>query len=132
MTGAALAALLVEQGLDPTAESAKASLFDVVLGGFRDLAGEPPAHAWWVPGRLEVFGKHTDYAGGRTLVCAVPSGFAVAAGPRRDGTIRVIDARRGDRVVLQPGDATAFTGWRHYAEVAARRLAANFPGAALG
>jgi galactokinase len=132
MTGAALAASLVEQGLDPAAESAKASLFGLVLGGFRHLTGEPPAHAWWVPGRLEVFGKHTDYAGGRTLVCAVPSGFAVAAGPRRDGTIRVIDARRGDRVVLQPGDATAFTGWRHYAEVAARRLAANFPGAALG
>ena len=83
-------------------------------------------------GRLEVFGKHTDYAGGRTLVCAVPTGFAVTAGPRADGTIRVIDARRGDRIVLQPRDETTFTGWRHYVAVAARRLAANFPGAPLG
>ena len=132
MTGAALAAALVERGLDPAAQDAKTSLFDSVLGVFRDLTGEPPAHAWWVPGRLEVFGKHTDYAGGRTLVCAVPTGFAVAAARRADGTIRVIDARRGDRVVLQPRDATTFTGWRHYVAVAARRLAANFPGAPLG
>ena len=132
MTGTALAASLVEQGLDPAAHDAKASLFDHVLGVFRDLTGGPPAHAWWVPGRLEVFGKHTDYAGGRTLVCAVPTGFAVAARPRADGTLRVIDARRGQRVELHAGDGTTFAGWRHYVAVAARRLAANFPGARLG
>ncbi len=132
MTGADLAASLVERGLDPAAEEAKASLFDMVLGAFRDVSGGPPRHAWWVPGRLEVFGKHTDYAGGRTLVCAVPSGLAVVAVPRADGAIRVIDARRGEEVVLQPPDETSFTGWRHYVAVVARRLAANFPGSALG
>ncbi len=132
MTGAELAGSLVERGLDPAAGDAKVSLFDLVLGAFRDLTGEPPRHAWWVPGRLEVFGKHTDYAGGRTLVCAVPSGLAVVAGPRGAGAIRVIDARRGEEVVLQRQDETAFTGWRHYAAVVARRLAANFPGSALG
>ena len=47
------------------------------------LTGGPARHAWWVPGRLEVFGKHTDYAGGRTLVCAVPRGLAVAREPAR-------------------------------------------------
>ena len=30
----------------------------------------------FVPGRIEVLGKHTDYAGGRSLVAAVPRGFA--------------------------------------------------------
>ena len=103
-----------------------------MLGAFRGHTGEPPRHAWWVPGRLEVFGKHTDYAGGRTLVCAVPNGLAVAASPRADGSIHVVDARRGDRLVLRRRDGGGFTGWRHYVEVAARRLAANFPGAALG
>jgi galactokinase len=132
MTGADLAASLVDRGLDLAAEDAKASLFDVVLGAFRDLSGESPRHAWWVPGRLEVFGKHTDYAGGRTLVCAVPSGLAVVAGPRADGAIRVVDARRGEEVVLERQDETTFTGWRHYVAVVARRLAANFPGSALG
>jgi galactokinase len=132
MTGADLAGSLVERGLDPAARGAKTALFDLVLQAFRDAAGAAPRHAWWVPGRLEVFGKHTDYAGGRTLVCAVPCGLAVAASPRADGTIRVIDARRGDRVVLQRLQHAPFKGWRHYVDVVARRLAANFPGAALG
>jgi len=29
----------------------------------------------FVPGRIEVLGKHTDYAGGRSLVCATERGF---------------------------------------------------------
>lgn len=132
MTGAGLAESLVARGLDPAAAGAKASLFALVLRAFGEVAGGPPRHVWWVPGRLEVFGKHTDYAGGRTLVGAVPSGLAVVVSPRADGSIRVLDARRSDRVVLQPGDDAAFTGWHHYVDVVARRLAANFPGAALG
>jgi galactokinase len=132
MTGADLAASLVQRGLDPGASDAKASLFDAVLAASRDLTGAPPRHAWWVPGRLEVFGKHTDYAGGRTLVCAVPNGLAVAASPRADGTIRVIDARRGESVVLEGQGEAAFGGWRHYVAVVARRLATNFPGSPLG
>src|SRR5437879_3000013 len=87
MTAGDLAAALVERGLDPAARDAKASLFARVLRTVRDITGAPARHAWWVPGRLEVFGKHTDYAGGRTLVCAVPSGLAVAATPRTDGRV---------------------------------------------
>ena len=36
---------------------------------------------FWVPGRLEIMGKHTDYCGGHSLLCAVPLGFAVVATP---------------------------------------------------
>jgi galactokinase len=132
MRGTDLAAGLVEGGLDPAEADAKASLFDLVLRTLRELDGQPAQHAWWVPGRLEVFGKHTDYAGGRTLVCAVPRGLAVAARSRADGSIRVIDAKRGDGVVLRREGTASFAGWRHYVDVAARRLAANFPGAPLG
>lgn len=132
MIGSALAASLVERGLDAHALASKTVLFDLVLSAFHGHTGERPRHAWWVPGRLEVFGKHTDYAGGRTLVCAVPNGLAVVASPRPDGSLHVVDARRGDRLVLRRLEEGGFTGWRHYVEVAARRLAANFPGAALG
>ena len=31
-------------------------------GRFGDTSA---ARAWWVPGRIEVLGKHTDYGGGR-------------------------------------------------------------------
>ena len=37
---------------------------------------------WFVPGRLEVLGKHTDYVGGRSLLAAVDRpGFAVHLDP---------------------------------------------------
>ncbi len=134
MTGVTLAALLREHGLPPGEFDAKTSLFDLVFAHTRHQQGRP-LHAWWVPGRLEVFGKHTDYAGGRTLVGAVPRGFAVVAQPREDGTLHVIDARRGQEVTLAPARppaSDAYAGWRHYVNVVARRLAANFPDAPLG
>jgi galactokinase len=57
-----------------------------------DALGSPhdDVHAWWVPGRIEFLGKHTDYAGGRSLVCATERGFAVVARPRKDDRIRVL------------------------------------------
>ena len=148
MTGAALAAALVDRGLDQSEYGAKESLFDLVLSRFGTLpvlhAGDhvsaqgPNGHAWWVPGRLEVFGTHTDYAGGRTLVCAIPRGVAVVARHRSDGVVRVVDARREQELELNPRDdiqranlAPQF-GWRHYVAVVARRLARNFPDASLG
>jgi galactokinase len=86
-----------------------------------------------VPGRLEVFGKHTDYAGGRSLLAAVPRGVAVAARERHDGRVRVTDARYGDIATVDvhrvEGQRKGLAG---YVSVVARRLAANFPGAPLG
>jgi galactokinase len=148
MTGAALAAALVRRGLDAEERARKASLFDLVVNTLRVLdharVSAPPAaaehrvHAWWVPGRLEVFGTHTDYAGGHTLVCAVPRGFAVLARRRVDGLVRIIDAARNQNVSVLPGQAiseppqSSAAGWRRYVGVVAGRLARNFPGAALG
>ena len=146
MNSAALAAALVDRGLDTSERQAKQALFDQTLARFGRL---PPAgaqsdperandvHAWWVPGRLEVFGTHTDYAGGRTLVCAVPRGFAVIARSRTDNALHVVDARRDQDVTLSADDAERFlqassSGWRRYVAVVLRRLARNFPAASLG
>jgi galactokinase len=88
----------------------------------------------WVPGRIEFLGKHTDYAGGRSLVCTVERGFAVAASPRDDRTVRLTDAVSGDRVetelsqTLPPADGT----WANYAITVVRRIARNFPGPLRG
>jgi galactokinase len=124
----ALAGALIERGLDPAEREDKQVLFTGVLESWRAARGDLPRHAWWVPGRLEVFGKHTDYAGGRALVAAAPRGFAVVASPRADAVIRVTDARRGESLVLDPArEPMRLNGWRHYVDVAARRLAKNFP-----
>src|SRR4051812_31709506 len=48
----------------------------------------------FVPGRIEFLGKHTDYAGGRSLVCAVEKGICGVVSARRDTTVRVIDVRK--------------------------------------
>ena len=87
----------------------------------------------WVPGRVELFGKHTDYAGGRSLLCAVERGFVVRAAPRRDHVVRAVDTNSGEQCVtsLDPG-ADAVTGWPHYVATVARRLARNFPHANRG
>ncbi len=106
----------------------RAALIEAVSQGFQALTGAPPTWRWFVPGRLEVLGKHTDYAGGHVLAGAVPRGFAMVAGPRRDRRVRVVDV--ANRVHLDLGiDDTgpARTGWASYIQVTMRRLAANFP-----
>ncbi len=129
----ALADALVERGLDPAERDGKQALFTGVVETWRLTRGDLPAHLWFVPGRLEVFGKHTDYAGGRTLVAAAPRGFAVAAAPRDDRVIRVVDARRGETLELSGQPAAArLPGWRHYVDTVARRLASNFPSQPFG
>jgi len=95
--------------------------------------GGPPRWAWFVPGRIEIFGKHTDYAGGRSLLCTVPRGFAVVARPRDDTRVRVVDARWRQGTTIDLGShPTEPAGWSRYVAVVARRLALDFPGAALG
>jgi galactokinase len=132
VTASALADALIARGMDPGELHRKQSLYAAVIDRHAALRGAPPDFVWWVPGRLEVFGKHTDYAGGRTLVCAVPRGFAVAASRRNDGVVQVMDARRGETVAIQlSAAATPHAGWRRYVDVTVRRLARNFPGAAL-
>ena len=86
------------------------------------------------PGRIEIFGKHTDYAGGHSLLAAVPRGIALVARPRTDGVVRVGDVRDGQIVEVDPSaDAPPeYRGLRRYVHVVARRLFLNFPGCELG
>src|SRR6187455_1258629 len=133
MTSAeSLVSALVERGLDPHEQATKTVMFDRVLGRFARHAGGEPEYAFWVPGRLEVFGKHTDYAGGRTLVSPLPRGFGVAVSPRTDRVVHVSDVWRGESVSVGPSPSAPTAGWQHYVEVAVRRISRNFPAADIG
>lgn len=105
-----------------------------MLAAVRRVLAREPQSAYFVPGRVEVLGKHTDYAGGRSLLAAVEQGFVVAAWPRGDRRVEVHDVEGGRRASLAldaalPEQAEA---WARYPATVLRRLARNFPGAATG
>ncbi|HEX5580352.1 MAG TPA: galactokinase family protein, partial [Gemmatimonadaceae bacterium] len=92
-----------------------------------------PACALTVPGRIEVLGKHTDYAGGRSILAAPERGVTLVAVPRDDARVRVHDVSSGERVELALDPAMVpGSGWANYPATAARRLARDFPGARTG
>lgn len=51
---------------------------------------------WFVPGRIEVLGKHTDYAGGSTLVAAVDRGVTISIEPGDSEITVSTDAAPGE------------------------------------
>jgi galactokinase len=95
-----------------------------------------PARRYVVPGRVELVGKHVDYAGGRSLTCAVDRAITAHARPLDEPLIRVRDtSRRGTvevplaaGVVRTPGTAR----WSSYVVAVARRFARDFPYARRG
>lgn len=112
-------------------------------GALAELTGVPaalrePPVAIWSPGRIEVLGKHTDYAGGRSLLCAVERGVCVVAVARDDSRLRFHGAGAADTVECElaatPSQrAIARAGhWSTYPATVARRIALNFPGPMRG
>jgi len=101
-----------------------------------DALGAPSSDVrrYFVPGRLEVLGKHTDYAGGRSLLCAVERGICFAFAPRADARLRIVDAGRGREAefTIAPDLAGASGHWSNYPMTVARRLARNFSGNLTG
>jgi len=130
---ARIEAVLANAGLEESERDGRVAIIQRTIDAFVSAAGQRPQWAWLVPGRIEVFGKHTDYAGGRSLVTAVPRGFALVASPRSDGRVVARDARWNASIIINASDETqVFHGWANYVAVVVRRLLRNFPGAALG
>jgi galactokinase len=93
-----------------------------------ELEPGDPALRLWVPGRIEFLGKHTDYAGGRSLLCAIERGFCVVASPRSDHHVLIRDAISGETVDGSLDARTVGTAghWGNYPLTVARRVGANF------
>ncbi len=116
-------ASLLRHGFDAAETSRRLSLF-----GLTQSAGLEGSRRYHVPGRIEVLGKHTDYAGGRSLVCATEQGFAVEAAPRADRTVRVVDAVAKE-VREFPAAATLTPprgDWANYPMTVVSRLVRDF------
>lgn len=122
----------MDAGLSDTERAAKTYLFARALAALGSHSTE--VRAWWIPGRIEFLGKHTDYAGGPSLLCVVERGFAVIAAPRRDSRVRIHDAITGDHVdAAMDVDLVVRQGhWSNYPLTVCRRIARNFPAARRG
>lgn len=89
---------------------------------------EASSVAFFVPGRIEVLGKHTDYAGGSSLTCATERGFCMVATPGTDRTLRIIRAATGESVEVEVsrGVEPPAGHWANYPLTVVRRVARNF------
>lgn len=90
---------------------------------------------WVVPGRIEVLGKHTDYAGGRSLLCTVERGLVLVSAVRSDRRVVVLDAVRQGRAefdLTRPDTLRPTRGWPLYPGTVARRFVRNFGDAVEG
>jgi len=90
---ASIAESLFNAGLSEHEAHKKARLFSTVEQQLSPSDGAEVMR-WFVPGRIEVLGKHTDYGGGRSLLCTAERGFCVAATPRTDSLVRINDLVR--------------------------------------
>jgi galactokinase len=126
---------LVSSGLSADQASVKAGLFVEATNALREMrASNDAVQCYFVPGRIEFLGKHTDYAGGRSLICALERGFCVAASPRDDSRVRITDAARNDCVEfsISPELIPRAGHWSNYPMTVATRVAQNFPGTLRG
>ena len=94
-----------------------------------DEAGVPRdgRRSWIIPGRIEVLGKHVDYAGGRSLLCTVERGIVLVARPRDDRHVVLRDARRREAISLSlDANARGAAPWVIYPRTVLTRLQRNF------
>ena len=131
---------LLAAGLSEHEADRKQALLDRAEAALVQLTGadDGVGFRFWVPGRIEFLGKHTDYAGGRSLLCAAERGMCVAVAPRHDDRLRVHDAITGETVDQRmsqhaPLEAETPPGhWSTYVRAVARRMVRNFPAPLIG
>src|SRR5262245_41203333 len=118
---------LVSAGCRPYQAAVKAALFSKAAE-LLEARQSQELHYWFVPGRIEFLGKHTDYAGGRSLICTIERGFCVVAAPREDDVIRITDATRQESVELSisPDLIPRAGHWSKYAATVAKPKAQHY------
>jgi len=127
--------LLRSGGQPAPLATTKAERFAACARALADAGrADDEAVAFFVPGRIEVLGKHTDYAGGRSLLAAAERGVCLVAVPCGEPTIhaRALDMD-GERTFDVSPDLEPTVGhWSNYPMTVARRVARNFPGPLRG
>lgn len=121
-------------GMTAPDAASRAALFETLHHAAPRILDGPPEWQRFTPGRIEIFGKHTDYAGGHSLLATVPRGIALTARRRPDGVVRVGDIFDGQVIEVDPSQEAPphYHGLQKYVHVVAHRFFLNFPGCELG
>lgn len=122
-------------GEDDELLASKKGLFESVYRTFVDTFGseDQPVTVTHVPGRIEVLGKHTDYAGGPVLNMAASRGFMAISAPNKSRSCVfkenvpewapfAFNLNTGDWHPSSSGD----THWVTYPQRTLQRVAGNF------
>jgi galactokinase len=125
----AAAQALIQAGMSQIQASRKSRTITELAATVTKMGGGHNTQAYFVPGRIEVLGKHVDYAGGRSLTCATEQGFCLVASPRKDWRVRIIEPKRQLEASfpLDPHLEPWKGGWTNYPMNVCRRIARNFP-----
>ena len=127
----ALTRILQTESVSDVAGDLQQSALDVCRLFSKKFASgaDPEVALGFVPARIEVAGKHTDYAGGHTLVCAMDKGFLFVAGSNQQGKIRMVEdspefepLEFAFREAVEPPAGC----WANYPMTMAERVARNF------
>ncbi len=86
------------------------------------------SNSFFVSGRIEFLGKHTDYCGGRSLVCAIDKGFTVNFSHNDDGYINLTNEDTNEVITfsLTQNLTVRENHWANYPQTVTKRIAENF------
>jgi galactokinase len=88
--------------------------------------GQAGARLFCAPGRINLIGEHTDYAGGQALAGALDRCVYVAITPPQEAMITATALDRGETRVVDP-HAAAQSGWAAFVLGAAKMAAGDRP-----
>ncbi|MCS6863096.1 MAG: hypothetical protein NZT92_22550, partial [Abditibacteriales bacterium] len=119
-------------GADAPVIEAKKSLARSVLETFTrsfSTSEHTEVVAYFVPGRVEVLGKHTDYAGGHSLLIAADRGFFCLSALNGTHRVRLVENDPSFppcAFEISPNLEPPVGHWSNYPMTMVKRLAANF------
>jgi galactokinase len=127
---------LIDAGMTPKEAAAKGDCFASASRFLIDTGRDvnTPATAVFIPGRIEIFGKHTDYCGGRSLLCTVERGMCIVAVPnvRPQINFHALDLDQSAEWPIDADLEPVAGHWSNYPMTVVRRISQNFPHTNIG